>query len=223
MKHVFYKGFTGVYAHVPAEEQWVGRIVGIKDIIIFRGDGIEDAEQSFRILVDAYIQANEVKAEKPEPKEFDYYRLLTGEGYSDFKEGRIYPSNYKFKESGCSTIELVRGFPWDWSGVSYSDYVEQSREDTRKRFSDAGREAAERKAEEKQVTKEGLLELIFKWSGNGYLDFVISKGCVIMIYSLERITLFDPKDDETVMIKCAINEAPITISKIKALINALKM
>lgn len=50
-----YKGYTGRYEVDPDEGVLHGRVDGIKDIVTFVADNLEDLEREFRISVDDYL------------------------------------------------------------------------------------------------------------------------------------------------------------------------
>ena len=61
-----YKGFFG---HVEYDEQakiFHGEIVGLKDVITFRGTTVEELERSFQDSIEVYLSLCKERGEKPE-------------------------------------------------------------------------------------------------------------------------------------------------------------
>jgi predicted HicB family RNase H-like nuclease len=51
-----YKGYRGRYEVDPDEEVLHGRVDGIRDIVTFVADNLEDLEREFRTSVDIYLE-----------------------------------------------------------------------------------------------------------------------------------------------------------------------
>ena len=49
------KGYTGIYEVDPDEGVLVGRVEGIRDLVTFVAESVEDLEREFQISVDVYL------------------------------------------------------------------------------------------------------------------------------------------------------------------------
>jgi len=59
-----YKGYTARIEYSEEDGCLVGRVLGIRDIIGFHGDSVEEVRQAFEEAVDFYLQT-EPKPQKP--------------------------------------------------------------------------------------------------------------------------------------------------------------
>ncbi len=66
---VSYRGYDGSIIHAPEDHLYHGRILGIRDMVIYHGDTVEEAETIFRKAVDEYISDFEKDGKEP-PKPF---------------------------------------------------------------------------------------------------------------------------------------------------------
>jgi predicted HicB family RNase H-like nuclease len=66
---VSYRGFDGSIIHDAEDHLYHGRILGIRDMVIYHGYTVEEAETIFRQAVDEYITHFEKDGKEP-PKPF---------------------------------------------------------------------------------------------------------------------------------------------------------
>ena len=66
---VSYRGYDGSIIHDPEESIYHGKILGIRDFVIYHGDTPEQAEQVFHQAVDEFLQDCEQSDRQP-PKPF---------------------------------------------------------------------------------------------------------------------------------------------------------
>ncbi len=57
MKAMKYKGYFAKVEFDAKDRIFVGHIIGIKDVVGFHGESVEELEQSFRKAVDNYLDA----------------------------------------------------------------------------------------------------------------------------------------------------------------------
>jgi predicted HicB family RNase H-like nuclease len=57
MKAMKYKGYFAKVEFDAEDRIFVGHIIGIKDVVGFHGESVEELEQSFREAVDNYLDA----------------------------------------------------------------------------------------------------------------------------------------------------------------------
>lgn len=61
-----YKGFFGHAEYDDEAKAFCGKILGLKESIIFQGKTVEELELSFRTSIDTYLILCEQRGEKPE-------------------------------------------------------------------------------------------------------------------------------------------------------------
>ena len=66
---VNYRGYDGSIIHDPGDNLYHGRILGIRDMVIYHGYTVEEAETIFREAVDEYLSDLEKDGKEP-PKPF---------------------------------------------------------------------------------------------------------------------------------------------------------
>jgi predicted HicB family RNase H-like nuclease len=65
MKAMNYKGYFARVEFDPEDHIFVGRIVGVRDVIGFHGVSVEELESAFREAVDNYLTACKELNQKP--------------------------------------------------------------------------------------------------------------------------------------------------------------
>ncbi len=65
MKPMTYKGYAAHIGYSDEDELFVGRIVGIKDIITFHGESINEVRDAFHEAVDFYLATCAERGEQP--------------------------------------------------------------------------------------------------------------------------------------------------------------
>lgn len=65
MKAMKYKGYYAKVEFDAEDRIFVGHIIGIKDVVGFHGESVEELEQSFKGAVDNYLDACEKLDQKP--------------------------------------------------------------------------------------------------------------------------------------------------------------
>lgn len=68
MNSMHYKGYTAKVWYSEEDGCFVGRLMGITDIVSFDGDTVKQLEDAFHGMVDHYVEASErlgVAAQKP--------------------------------------------------------------------------------------------------------------------------------------------------------------
>jgi len=61
-----YKGYTGFVERDEEAGIWFGRVIGIRDVITFKAETIEQARKEFEISVDDYLEFCQDLGEEPE-------------------------------------------------------------------------------------------------------------------------------------------------------------
>jgi len=65
MKPMTYKGYSARIEYSDEDECFVGRIAGIRDIISFHGDSVDEIRQAFKEAIDFYLETCEERGETP--------------------------------------------------------------------------------------------------------------------------------------------------------------
>jgi len=65
MKAMKYKGYFAKVEFDAEDRIFIGHIIGIKDVVGFHGESVEELEQSFREAVDNYLDACKKLDQKP--------------------------------------------------------------------------------------------------------------------------------------------------------------
>ena len=65
MKPMTYKGFAARIGYSDDDELFVGRIVGIRDIITFHGESVDEIREAFQEAVDFYLVTCAERGEEP--------------------------------------------------------------------------------------------------------------------------------------------------------------
>jgi predicted HicB family RNase H-like nuclease len=66
---VSYRGYDGSIIHDAEDSLYHGKILGLRDFVIYHGDTPEEAERVFREAVDDYLSSFEAECKEP-PKPF---------------------------------------------------------------------------------------------------------------------------------------------------------
>lgn len=70
-----YKGYTARIEFDPRDEIFVGRLVGIADIVSFHGASVKELKEAFHDAVDDYLEMSE-KLKRPAQKPYSGKLLL---------------------------------------------------------------------------------------------------------------------------------------------------
>ncbi len=70
-----YKGYTAKIEFSDDDNVFVGRLVGIDDIVMFDAETVEGLKDSMRESVDFYIEVNERDSNKSTKKQFEESRF----------------------------------------------------------------------------------------------------------------------------------------------------
>lgn len=62
---MIYKGYTAHYEFEPDDGVWLGWVEGIRDVVTFEAERVEDLEREFQISVDVYLDHCERKDREP--------------------------------------------------------------------------------------------------------------------------------------------------------------
>jgi predicted HicB family RNase H-like nuclease len=65
MKPMTYKGYAASIGYSDEDELFIGRIVGIQDIITFHGESVNEIRDAFREAVDFYLETCTERGEQP--------------------------------------------------------------------------------------------------------------------------------------------------------------
>jgi predicted HicB family RNase H-like nuclease len=65
MKPMTYKGYSARIEYSDEDECFVGRIAGIRDIISFHGESVDEIRQAFKEAIDFYLETCETRGETP--------------------------------------------------------------------------------------------------------------------------------------------------------------
>lgn len=60
-----YKGYSARIEYSDEDECFVGRIAGIRDIISFHGESVNEIRQAFKEAIDFYLETCETRGETP--------------------------------------------------------------------------------------------------------------------------------------------------------------
>lgn len=65
MKPMTYKGYAARIGYSDEDELFVGRVVGIRDIITFHGETVSEIRTAFQEAVDFYLETCAERGEQP--------------------------------------------------------------------------------------------------------------------------------------------------------------
>ena len=65
MKPMSYKEYVAHIGYSDEDELFVGRIVGIRDIVTFHGGSVDELRSAFQEAVDFYLETCEERGEQP--------------------------------------------------------------------------------------------------------------------------------------------------------------
>ena len=65
MKPMTYKGYAARIEYSDEDELFVGRVVGIRDMITLHGENVSEIRAAFREAVDFYLETCAERGEKP--------------------------------------------------------------------------------------------------------------------------------------------------------------
>ena len=72
-----YKGYTGVYECQSKTESFAGHVEGIRDVITFYGDSVDELRHEMATSVDIYLEWCDEKGLEPESPETSYRSPMT--------------------------------------------------------------------------------------------------------------------------------------------------
>lgn len=75
MNIMTYKGYTGTFEFIPDDDEFHGRVMGIRDIIHFSGSSVEELRQALADSVDDYLELCEQAGKTPEKPYSGQFRL----------------------------------------------------------------------------------------------------------------------------------------------------
>lgn len=70
-----YKGYTGKVEFDDTVETFHGEVVGLKDVVTFEGESVEEIKRAFRDSIDDYLEFCEERGEEPDRPFTGQYRL----------------------------------------------------------------------------------------------------------------------------------------------------
>ena len=65
MKPMTYKGYAARIGYSDEDELFIGRVVGVQDIITFHGESVNEIRQAFQEAVDFYLETCAERGEQP--------------------------------------------------------------------------------------------------------------------------------------------------------------
>ena len=65
MKPMIYRGYSARIEYSDEDECFVGRVAGIRDIISFHGESVEEIRQAFKDALDFYLKTCADRGETP--------------------------------------------------------------------------------------------------------------------------------------------------------------
>lgn len=65
MKPMTYKGYAARIGYSDEDGLFIGRVVGIRDIITFHGDSVDEIRAAFQEAIDFYLETCAERGEKP--------------------------------------------------------------------------------------------------------------------------------------------------------------
>lgn len=65
MKPMTYKGYSARIGYSDEDELLIGRVVGIRDIITFHGNSVDEIRAAFQEAIDFYLETCAERGEKP--------------------------------------------------------------------------------------------------------------------------------------------------------------
>jgi len=77
MNAMTHKGYTGVFEYSPEDEEFHGRVIGIRDVIHFSGTSVEEMRQALADSVENYLEYCAKIGRKPEKPYSGQFRLRT--------------------------------------------------------------------------------------------------------------------------------------------------
>ena len=75
MNVMTYKGYTGTFEFIPDDEEFHGRVMGIRDIIHFSGSSVEELRQTLADSVEDYLEMCAQAGKTPEKPYSGQFRL----------------------------------------------------------------------------------------------------------------------------------------------------
>ncbi len=70
-----YKGYTGTFEFIPDDNEFHGRVMGIRDVIHFSGSSVDELRQALADSVDDYLEMCEQAGKTPEKPYSGQFRL----------------------------------------------------------------------------------------------------------------------------------------------------
>jgi predicted HicB family RNase H-like nuclease len=75
MNTMTYKGFTGYFDFIPDDDEFHGRVIGIRDVIHFSGRSVEELRQALADSVEDYLDLCAQAGRTPEKPCSGQFRL----------------------------------------------------------------------------------------------------------------------------------------------------
>ncbi|WP_428558508.1 MAG: type II toxin-antitoxin system HicB family antitoxin [Solidesulfovibrio sp. DCME] len=75
MNAMTYKGYTGTFEFIPDDNEFHGRVMGIRDVIHFSGSSVDELRQALADSVDDYLEMCEQAGKTPEKPYSGQFRL----------------------------------------------------------------------------------------------------------------------------------------------------
>jgi predicted HicB family RNase H-like nuclease len=75
MNAMTYKGFTGYFDFIPDDDEFHGRVIGIRDVIHFSGSSVEELRQALADSVEDYLDLCAQAGRTPEKPYSGQFRL----------------------------------------------------------------------------------------------------------------------------------------------------
>ena len=66
MNAMTYKGFTGYFDFIPDDDEFHGRVIGIRDVIHFSGSSVDELRQTLADSVEDYLDLCAQTGRSPE-------------------------------------------------------------------------------------------------------------------------------------------------------------
>ena len=65
MKGMNYNGYFATVEFDPEDHIFVGRVIGIRDVVVFHGESVSELENAFHEAVDDYLEACKILGQEP--------------------------------------------------------------------------------------------------------------------------------------------------------------
>ncbi|MEA4956062.1 MAG: type II toxin-antitoxin system HicB family antitoxin [Pseudoflavonifractor sp.] len=75
MNAMTYKGYTGIFEFIPDDDEFHGRVIGIRDVIHFSGSSVGELRQALADSVEDYLDLCAKAGKTPEKPYSGQFRL----------------------------------------------------------------------------------------------------------------------------------------------------